>query len=105
VLQGRSQSGFLSHFMLWAANTGNLLNVLDATNNAWVPAQDKWITTALSYMAGDAGVWAQPYIDHFTSGKGAPFSGDFLKFCDAFNDCFNLLSKKQQAIEALLVLV
>jgi hypothetical protein len=96
---------FLSHFTLWAANTGNLLNVLDTTNNTWVPAQDKWITTALSYMAGDAGVWAQPYINHFTSGKGAPFGGDFLKFHNAFNNCFDPLSEKQQAIEALSVLI
>jgi hypothetical protein len=96
---------FLSHFTLWAANTGNLLNMLDVTNNTWVPAQDKWITTALSYMAGDASVWAQPYIDHFTSGKGAPFGRDFLKFRNAFNNCFNPLSKKQQAIKALSVLI
>jgi hypothetical protein len=95
---------FLSHFALWAANTGLLLNTLDTTTSQWIPNQDKWITNALSYMAGDAGIWAQPYIGHFTSGKGAPFTGDFLKFCEAFNDHFDPLSKKQQVIEALSVL-
>jgi hypothetical protein len=35
----------------------------------------------------------------------APFGGNFLKFCDAFNDCFNPLSKKQQVIKSLSVLV
>ena len=75
---------FISAFTLWARSKGSPLN------NNGVPDQKQWISSALSFLEGDAALWAVPHPQaieshHENPNTPFPFSTTWATFVETFN--------------------
>jgi len=70
--QGSDARRFLAAFTMWAMAQGTVLNVVDQQGDAVDRRDLEWIRAALSYLTGDAAVWASPAMEEFAAGR-VPF--------------------------------
>ena len=59
-------------------------------NNNGVPDQKQWISSALSFLEGDAALWAVPHLQaieshHQTPNNPFPFASTWATFVETFN--------------------
>jgi hypothetical protein len=100
---------FLTSFTVWAASTQGHMNQQQA-DGSYLRDDQIWIRTALTFMQGDAAIWAQPFLEDYMKAVSNPptalfpFRGDWNVFRDAFLKRWDSPAEKQEAIEALHLL-
>jgi hypothetical protein len=101
--QGSDARRFLAAFTMWAMAQGTALNVVDQQGNAVDHRDLEWIRAALSYLQGDAAIWALPTMEEFANG-GVPFQSQWETFCDQFKVRFETVNEAVDAKEKLRTL-
>ena len=94
---------FISAFTLWARSKGSPLNLNG------VPDQKQWISSALSFLEGDAALWAVPHLQaieshHQDASTPFPFSSTWAVFVETFNRRFQAGDDITQAKKELVQL-
>jgi hypothetical protein len=94
---GATACSFLANFALWANVQGERMNTrVPATTTApesWAADANLWIASAMSFLTGDAAMWALLYQEALTKGDH-PFA-DWSAFVAAFEACF--IGRTQEA--------
>jgi hypothetical protein len=101
--QGSDAHRFLAAFTMWAMAQGTALNVVDQQGNAVDRRDLEWIHAALSYLQGEAAIWASPAMEEFANG-GVPFHSQWETFCDQFKVRFKTVDEAVDAKEKLRTL-
>ena len=94
---------FLRFYTAWALGSG--APMMEGTK----AVHEQWITTALTYMEGNASSWAAPHLDQIrrslvptdqttATTPRFPFEGDWDKFVEAFKRRFRPGSDEDQAV-------
>jgi hypothetical protein len=94
---------FLAGFTMWAMTQGTGMNVIDHTGAAVRRRNLEWIRAVLSFMEGDAAIWAAPAMERFADGI-IPFDDDWSKFCSEFKARFETVDEEIDAKEKLRAL-
>jgi hypothetical protein len=100
---------FLTTFTVWAFSTGGQLNRQNAQGH-YERIDESWIRVALTFLQGEAAIWAQPYLEEVMGAASAPptavfpFGGNWDTFRKAFLKRWDSPAEKQEAIEALHML-
>lgn len=102
--EGKDSEGarmFRSVFWLWAQDSQRFANDTDAR---------RLIVSALSFMRGEAAVWARPYLETAatvataTSPRPKVFDDDWDKFIEAFKAKFEPIDAQMEAKNKILAL-
>jgi hypothetical protein len=94
---------FLAGFTMWAMTQGTGLNVVDQQGNAVGRRNCEWIRAALSFLEGEAAVWASPAMESFARGV-IPFQDDWDRFHADFKARFETVDEAADAKEKLRTL-
>jgi hypothetical protein len=81
---------FLHYFSAWARNEGAPMNVLDAQGRIVDGNHELWITTAISFLQGEAATWASQYLQAIEANtrdnrNPYPFGKLWTGFLDAYH--------------------
>ena len=76
------------------------LNVVDQQDESVSARDPEWIRIALSYLQGDAAIWATLAMEEFAAGQ-IPFGGQWQNFVDKFKAWFETVDEAVDAKDKL----